>query len=26
MPVAVYRALILTVGFGASAWLFTKYY
>jgi uncharacterized membrane protein YfcA len=26
MPVAVYRGLILTVGFGASAWLFYKYY
>jgi uncharacterized membrane protein YfcA len=26
MPKAVYRALILTVGFGASAWLFKKYY
>jgi len=26
MPVAVYRALILSVGFGASAWLFKKYY
>lgn len=26
MPAAVYRALILTVGFGASAWLFNKYY
>ena len=26
MPVAAYRALILTVGFGASAWLFNKYY
>lgn len=26
MPAAVYRALILTVGFGASAWLFKKYY
>jgi len=26
MPAALYRALILTVGFGASAWLFTKYY
>ena len=26
MPKAVYRGLILTVGFGASIWLFTKYY
>ncbi len=26
MPVLVYRALILSVGFGASAWLFQKYY
>lgn len=26
MPVLVYRALILSVGFGASAWLFRKYY
>ena len=26
MPKAVYRGLILTVGFGASAWLFKKYY
>ncbi len=26
MPKAVYRALILSVGFGASAWLFAKYY
>ena len=26
MPKALYRALILTVGFGASAWLFKKYY
>ena len=26
MPKAVYRGLILTVGFGASAWLFQKYY
>ena len=26
MPKAVYRALILSVGFGASAWLFKKYY
>ena len=26
MPAALYRGLILTVGFGASAWLFTKYY
>ena len=26
MPKSVYRALILTVGFGASAWLFKKYY
>ena len=26
MPAAVYRALILSVGFGASAWLFKKYY
>jgi len=26
MPPAVYRALILSVGFGASAWLFKKYY
>ena len=26
MPTAVYRGLILTVGFGASAWLFKKYY
>ena len=26
MPVAVYRTLILTVGFGASAWLFKRYY
>ena len=26
MPKAVYRGLILTVGFGASLWLFTKYY
>ncbi len=26
MPALVYRALILAVGFGASAWLFTKYY
>ena len=26
MPVVVYRALILSVGFGASAWLFKKYY
>lgn len=26
MPVLVYRALILSVGFGASLWLFQKYY
>ena len=26
MPKAVYRGLILTVGFGASVWLFKKYY
>jgi len=26
MPTALYRGLILSVGFGASAWLFTKYY
>ena len=26
MPASLYRALILGVGFGASAWLFTKYY
>ena len=26
MPAALYRALITTVGFGASAWLFWKYY
>jgi len=26
MPALVYRALILAVGFGASAWLFKKYY
>jgi uncharacterized membrane protein YfcA len=26
MPKVVYRGLILTVGFGASIWLFTKYY
>lgn len=26
MPTAVYRGLILTVGFGASVWLFKKYY
>ena len=26
MPSAVYRGLILTVGFGASIWLFAKYY
>lgn len=26
MPTALYRGLILAVGFGASAWLFTKYY
>ena len=26
MPKALYRGLILTVGFGASAWLFKKYY
>ena len=26
MPKAVYRGLILTVGFGASIWLFAKYY
>ncbi len=26
MPPALYRALILSVGFGASAWLFKKYY
>lgn len=26
MPATVYRALILSVGFGASAWLFKKYY
>ena len=26
MPAALYRVLILTVGFGASAWLFKKYY
>ncbi len=26
MPTAVYRGLILTVGFGASVWLFMKYY
>ena len=26
MPALVYRALILSVGFGASAWLFKKYY
>jgi hypothetical protein len=26
MPAILYRALILTVGFGASAWLFAKYY
>ena len=26
MPKAVYRGLILTVGFGASVWLFMKYY
>jgi uncharacterized membrane protein YfcA len=26
MPKTVYRALILTVGFSASAWLFKKYY
>ena len=26
MPVLVYRALILSVGFGASIWLFQKYY
>ena len=26
MPKEVYRALILTVGFGASIWLFAKYY
>ena len=26
MPALVYRALILSVGFGASAWLFQKYY
>ncbi len=26
MPKAVYRGLILAVGFGASAWLFKKYY
>ncbi len=26
MPATLYRALILTVGFGASLWLFWKYY
>jgi uncharacterized membrane protein YfcA len=26
MPTALYRGLILAVGFGASAWLFKKYY
>lgn len=26
MPKAIYRGLILTVGFAASAWLFKKYY
>ena len=26
MPAAVYRAMILSVGFSASAWLFKKYY
>ena len=26
MPTAVYRGLILTVGFGASVWFFKKYY
>ena len=26
MPALVYRTLILSVGFGASAWLFQKYY
>jgi uncharacterized membrane protein YfcA len=26
MPASLYRALILSVGFGASAWLFAKYY
>ena len=26
MPKALYRGLILTVGFGASSWLFQKYY
>ena len=26
MPASIYRALILSVGFGASAWLFKKYY
>ena len=26
MPKSIYRALILSVGFGASAWLFKKYY
>lgn len=26
MPSAIYRGLILTVGFGASIWLFAKYY
>lgn len=26
MPTKLYRALILTVGFGASAWLFKRYY